>query len=204
MSPESIFYTWQKARKGTPGYSQKDVDSKKDADEAEEVEAQKEALKQPKDKDLKSIDICQMLDEFVSQSSEADEIDKWINNEQIVTNQSVSSGNGKKRRKKKKTKKEKNKKLTSNAIHDYNATLVHGTLNDESQVKNLLRHNRIQELVSNGMIGSDMALTPHLSFFEEDRRRQLQEKSQARAAVNLSDNCNIKHLEQFRKRCNCG
>ena len=47
----------------------------KDADEAEEVEAQKEALKRAKDEDVKSIDICLMMDEFVKQSSDADEID---------------------------------------------------------------------------------------------------------------------------------
>ena len=156
---------------------QKDVESKRDADEAEEVDAQKEVLTQKMDEDVKSIDICQLLDDFVTQSTDADEIDKRINGEVAEANQPASNGNGKKRKKRKK--KQKNKKLTSNDIREYNESLVNGAVSDEVQVKDLLRHNRIQELVSNGMIGSDMALTPHLKFFEADRQRQLREKSQA-------------------------
>mmetsp|Transcript_4644 Transcript_4644/g.7162 ORF Transcript_4644/g.7162 Transcript_4644/m.7162 type:complete len:202 (-) Transcript_4644:168-773(-) len=199
MSTQSCFYTGKKLAKELPGYSQKDVESKRDADEAEEVDAQKEALKQKTDEDVKSIDICQLLDEFVTQSSDADEIDKRINGEvaEAEANQPARNGNGKKRKKKK----QKNRKLTSNDIREYNESLVNGAVNDEDRVKDLLRHNRIQELVSNGMIGSDMALAPHLKFFESDRQRQLQEKSQARAAVSLPDNCDVKHLEEFRKRC---
>mmetsp|Transcript_10694 Transcript_10694/g.17717 ORF Transcript_10694/g.17717 Transcript_10694/m.17717 type:complete len:462 (-) Transcript_10694:423-1808(-) len=196
---KAAFTLGKKLAKELPGYSQKDVESKRDADEAEEVDAQKEVLTQKMDEDVKSIDICQLLDDFVTQSTDADEIDKRINGEVAEANQPASNGNGKKRKKRKK--KQKNKKLTSNDIREYNESLVNGAVSDEVQVKDLLRHNRIQELVSNGMIGSDMALTPHLKFFEADRQRQLREKSQARAAVSLPDNCDVKYLEEFRKRC---
>ena len=74
-----------------------------------------------------------MMDEFVKQSSDADEIDNRTNEEDAEANQFVSNGKGKKKGKKKRRKKKKNQNLTSDAIHEYNANLVHGAVDDQTQ-----------------------------------------------------------------------
>ena len=135
-----------------PGYSAADIDKVDTADSREEalIMLADVAAKKCSD-DIKDVLLIRKLEEYLKNSTDAQKID------------------GKSKGKQKKMV----SKVTSAEIHKYNHRAVHATKSLEQQHRCILRHNRIQELMDNGMLSTDNSLSHHLRHFASDRKQKL-------------------------------
>lgn len=163
--------------KEVPGYSAKD-DNCKDTDEKEEVAALQIDLEM-KGKDVKSINMCELLDNHLKGSKDAIQIDGG----------SVA-----------KDKEDKvASKVTSDDIHSFNHKIVHSSAEPSRRCETLIRHNRIQQMMNDGILSDDNALSYHLRHFEDDRKQELEQKKQSRQKIILPDQYDKEFLDRYFK-----
>ena len=142
------------------GYS-----AKKDSDESaadDEMAALQSDLKAGRD--VKSIDLCQRLDDHLQQSKETKAIDGEINSRNVQVRDAAT--------------KTKSSRVTADDIHKFNRDVVHKTLPPKRQYVKLVRHKCLQEMMDDKLIDDDNALSHYLRFFSDDRNEDLRQKHQ--------------------------
>ena len=145
------------------GYSAESNDAApedSDVSAADEMAALQSDLQEGRD--VKSIDLCQRLDDHLRQSKETKAIDGEINSGNNVPDDDGA----------------KSSRVTADDIHKFNRDLVHKTLPPKRQYVKLVRHNCLQQMMDDNLINDDNALSHHLRFFSDDRNKALQQKHQ--------------------------
>ena len=138
--------------KEVPGYSAVD-DNCKDTDEKDEMTALQNDLEEGKE--VKSINLCKWLDDHLDGSKDVMQID---GGDVAGVDTKVTA------------------KITSDdiLIHKFNQDIVHPSPTTSRRCEKLLRHNRIQQMMNDGIISNNNALSYHLHHFEGDVNNNLQ------------------------------
>ena len=128
---------------------------------------------------MNSINLCELLDNHLKGSKDAIQIDGG----------SVA-----------KDKEDKvASKVTSDDIHSFNHKIVHSSAEPSRRCETLIRHNRIQQMMNDGILSDDNALSYHLRHFEDDRKQELEQKKQSRQKIILPDQYDKEFLDRYFK-----
>jgi len=161
--------------KEVPGYSAVD-DNCKDTDEKDEMTALQNDLEEGKE--VKSINLCKLLGDHLDDSKDVMQID---GGDEAGVDTKVTA------------------KITSDDIHKFNQDIVHPSPTTSRRCEKLLRHNRIQQMMNDGIISNNNALSYHLHHFEGDRKQQLAEIANSRNEVSLADHYDKEFMDGYFK-----
>jgi hypothetical protein len=145
--------------KEVPGYSAESDDAL-ESEEADEMATLQRDLEVKTRNNVKSLDLCKLLENHLQKSKEAAEID-----DSSVQDRDGGMANSSSR-------------VTSDDIHEFNRIVVHSPLKPKRQYAKLVRHNCLQGMMDDGLIDDDNALITHIRFFFDTRNQELQQKHQ--------------------------
>lgn len=177
--------------KEVPGYSSKDDTTRPDDDSSQETEAIFSDI--ANGYEVKSMRLCDQVDEFIENSKHAKEIDAKYHDGDVNSDTEFIH---------KKTRKKHLQKVTASEVNRYNDGVLNYKHGPTRRCETLLRHNRLHNLTTEGFIISNTSLSYHLKHFQNNRKQELMDNpSASTAAENLPHTPDIAFLRRYLADC---